>query len=223
MLHFKNITKTFKGPGSTIEALKDVSFSLSSGEYIAVQGPSGCGKSTLLLTAGALLKPDHGSIVIDGDDPYKLGMNKRSMLRAKKIGFIFQQFHLVPYLTVLENVLMPSTASYTAKAKDRAMKLIQHFKMEHRANHLPSQLSTGERQRTALARALLNKPKIILADEPTGNLDEENGNIVLCYLSEFAKNGGSVLIVTHDSNVSKYADRIIRLAQGAIVSNTNHN
>lgn len=227
MLELKKVAKSFQGPRGQpsplrqgrgqVQALKDVSLSVSPGELVVVQGPSGCGKTTLLLTAGGLLKPDTGEVLINGQDPYRMGPNQRSVLRAQRIGFVFQQFHLVPYLSVLDNVLAPSVARAQPNSSERAQQLIQHFKIEDRINHVPSQLSTGERQRTALARALLNSPEFILADEPTGNLDEENGKIVLGFLSEFVSNGGAVLLVTHDTNISQFAHRNLRLFQGEII------
>ena len=217
MLEFKQVSKSFKGPKGQVKALENVSFSVSPGELVVVQGPSGCGKTTLLLTAGALLKPDTGAVLINGLDSYSIGPNQRNTLRAEKIGFVFQQFHLIPYLNVLKNILAPSLAGPQPGNLDRAKQLIRHFKMEERIDHIPGQLSTGERQRTALARALLNSPELILADEPTGNLDEENGKIVLGFLSEFVKDGGAVLIVTHDTNISQFAHRSLRLSQGEII------
>ena len=217
MLEFNEVSKSFQGPDGPVQALKDVSFSIAAGELVVVQGQSGSGKTTLLLTAGGLLRPDSGRVLIKGEDCYRLGPNHRSALRAEKIGFVFQQFHLVPYLSVLDNVLAPTAARPQAGATARAQELIQHFNLQERIKHLPAQLSTGERQRTALARALLNNPKLILADEPTGNLDEENGKAVLGYLSEFASNGGAVLIVTHDNQISGLAHRQITLEQGRII------
>lgn len=216
MLELKEITKSFQGPEGEVRAISDVSFSVALGEFVVVQGPSGCGKTTLLLVAGGLLRPSGGKVIVNGQDPYSLDPNERSALRAEKIGFVFQQFHLMPYLSVLENVLVPSVAKPLPGALDRARELIRHFNLDHRINHVPAQLSTGERQRTALARALLNDPKLILADEPTGNLDEENGKIVLSYLYEFAQDNGAVLIVTHDKQIFDYAHRSIELYEGKI-------
>jgi len=217
MLEFENISKSFDGPAGKIQVLNSISFSISAGELVSIQGPSGCGKTTLLLIAGGLLNPNDGKVLIDGKNPYQLGTNPRSRLRAEKVGFVFQQFYLVPYLSVLENVLAPSLAKNARNIKSRAHQLIDHFNLRHRINHVPNQLSTGECQRTALARALLNEPKIILADEPTGNLDDENGKVVLDCLAEFAENGGAVLVVTHDSRVSEFAHKEIKLIDGAIV------
>ncbi len=216
MLELNNVSKSFVGPAGQVEALKEVSLSLAPGELVAIRGPSGCGKTTLLLTAGGLLKPSAGTVTIGEQDVYKLGPNQRSVLRANNVGFVFQQFHLIPYLTVIDNILAPSITSPRPGAKERALDLIHRFKLEHRTNHVPAQLSTGECQRTALARALLNEPKLILADEPTGNLDEENGKLVLNYLSEFAKQGGAVLVGTHDQMVQNYADRCLAFRYGKL-------
>ena len=144
MLDIKGVSKSFEGPEGEARALEGVSFSVASGELVAVQGSSGCGKTTLLLIAGGLLRPSEGEVLLDSQAPYRLNANARSMLRAEKVGFVFQEFHLVPYLTVLDNVLTPAVASPQPNARDRAWELIRHFQLEHRAKHVPSQLSTGE-------------------------------------------------------------------------------
>ena len=217
MLVFKKVTKSFRGPENDVKAVENISFAVMAGELVAVQGPSGSGKTTLLLMAGGLLKPTEGTVSVEEQDPYTLTPNQRSGLRAKKIGFVFQQFRLIPYLTVQDNILAPSGAYRQPDAQSRAKNLIQHFKLEHRVKHVPSQLSTGERQRTALARALLNRPAIILADEPTGNLDKTNAEIVLQHLSEFTQDGGAVLLVTHDIRAAGYADRTMHMSDGRII------
>jgi len=215
MLKFKNVTKIFNGPQGEVTALKNVSFSVRPGEVVAVRGPSGCGKSTLLLTAGTLLRPSEGSVAIGNADPYALTPDGRSSLRAETIGFVFQQFHLVPYLSVADNVLLPSVVKKSDEANARAQELLARFGLEHRAHHVPAQLSIGERQRTALARALFNSPTLLLADEPTGNLDPENGEIVLHALKTFAEEGGAVLLVTHDT--ADCATRTLQMANGSLV------
>ncbi len=215
MLKFKNVTKTFNGPQGEVVALNDVSFSVEPGEVVAIRGASGCGKSTLLLTAGTLLRPTEGGVQIGGVDPYAQAQNGRSTLRSETLGFVFQQFHLVPYLSVLDNVRLPSVVKKNEKATERAHELLHRFGMEHRAHHIPAQLSIGERQRTALARALFNNPKLLLADEPTGNLDPENGEIVLQALETFAKEGGAVLLVTHDT--ADCATRTLQMEKGSLL------
>lgn len=181
-----------------------------------IMGPSGCGKTTLLLMAGCLLKPTSGQIILNGLDPNNLDKEKVDRLRSETIGFVFQQFHLIPYLSVRNNVLSPLLAIKEPAYPDRADELISKFGLENRAGHLPRELSTGEKQRTALARAFLNKPELILADEPTGNLDEENAAIIYSYLKQYVSEGGSVLLVSHDSKACDYATRILNMRNGRI-------
>lgn len=218
MMKLNNITRTFNGPMGEVVALKDVTMSLSSGEMLVVRGPSGCGKSTLLLTAAGMLKPDKGAVLYrEKNNPYSLTPDKRSKLRADLIGFVFQQFHLIPYLTVKENIMVPSLTSTVDNPEERAKELIGKFGLEARADHLPGQLSTGEKQRTALTRALFNQPEIIMADEPTGNLDDDNADIVLNHLKKYVKEGGSVLLVTHSARAAEYATRTLNMKDGLIV------
>lgn len=217
MLEFKNVSKWFNGAQGKVTALKGISFSVRPGELLAVRGPSGCGKTTLLLTAGSLLRPSDGQMSIDGQDPYALSPEMRSRLRAHTIGFVFQQFHLIPYLTVRQNIMTASLAVPLKEASDRAQQLISRFGLDDRADHVPARLSTGERQRTALARALLNEPKVIMADEPTGNLDEDNAQTVFGYLSQYVSDGGCVLLVTHDDRAAAHATRTLQMSQGQLV------
>ncbi len=169
------------------------------------------------------MAPDSGTVRIGGENPYELPADRRARFRAKHVGFVFQQFHLVPYLNVLDNVLAPSLAADASTPQDsalreRAEELIAEFGLESRKHHVPGQLSTGERQRTALARALLNGPALLLADEPTGNLDQENAALVLGHFSRFAENGGAVLMVTHDPEAAKTAHRVETIRDGKLVS-----
>lgn len=217
MLEFKNISKWFNGTQGKVTALNDVSFSVRPGELLAVRGPSGCGKTTLLLTAGGLLRPSDGQITINGRDPYALNPEMRSRLRAENIGFVFQQFHLIPYLTVRQNIMTASLAIQQKEASEKTQQLISRFGLEDRADHVPAKLSTGERQRTALARALLNEPKLILADEPTGNLDEDNAQTVFGFLSQFVSEGGCVLLVTHDARAAAHATRSLKMGRGQLI------
>ncbi len=214
ILEFQNVCKVFTTTKREVRAVDGISLTLAPGDFVAVQGPSGCGKTTLLLTAGGLLQPDAGTVTIAGENPYRLDPEARAQVRAVHIGFVFQQFHLIPYLNVLDNVLAPSLALSRPNSRPRAAELLAHFGMTHRLHHVPSELSTGERQRVALARALLHEPKLLLADEPTGNLDSDNGKIVLQYLTEFTRNGGAVLLVTHDADAAAYANRSLRLRNG---------
>lgn len=217
MILITNLTKTYLSRGNKVVALEKVSLHVSVGEFVAVQGPSGCGKTTVLLTAGGLLAPTSGAVVVNGQDPYTLSPENRARFRGETIGFVFQQFHLVPYLSVEHNILVPSIAVPANHAQERARALMDHFQLTSRARHVPAELSTGERQRVALARALLNAPKVLLADEPTGNLDGENAEIVLGYLAEFAQDGGTALLVTHDARATRYAHRTVCLRSGRIV------
>jgi putative ABC transport system ATP-binding protein len=219
MIDLKNVTKRFDGPNGKVTALNDVSLSLMPGELLAINGPSGCGKSTLLLTAAGMLRPDQGDVrLMEGQNPYGLPPEQRSRLRAGSIGFVFQQFHLIPYLSVKENIQVPSLAAPGADPESRARDLIHQFGLQERIDHIPSQLSTGEKQRTALARAFFNQPKIVLADEPTGNLDDENAELVLQHLHRFVAAGGGVLLVTHSARAADYATRIARMKAGQLLA-----
>ncbi|HEO70232.1 MAG TPA: ABC transporter ATP-binding protein [Candidatus Hydrogenedentes bacterium] len=217
MVKIDRLTKVYRGSKGNVDAVTDVSLHIEPGAFVAVQGPSGCGKTTLLLAIGALLKPTDGTIHVAGQDPYALGIEARARFRAAKIGFVFQQFHLVPFLDVRDNVLAPALALPQEGAAQRADELIEYFGMSDRTHHVPAELSVGERQRTALARALLNRPSLLLADEPTGNLDTANAEVVLKHLAEFAEGGGSVLLVTHDPRAAGYAHRMLHMEQGRVV------
>lgn len=216
MVEVTRLTKSYMSRGNTVVALEDVSFDMKVGEFVAVQGPSGSGKTTLLLAVGGLLAPTSGKVIVNGQNPYALSPENRARFRGATIGFVFQQFHLVPYLSVEHNILVPSIAVSTDRVRERARALMDHFQLTGRARHVPAELSTGERQRVALARALLNDPKLLLADEPTGNLDGQNAEIVLGYLAEFAQHGGTVLLVTHDARAAGYAHKTICLSSGRI-------
>jgi ABC-type lipoprotein export system ATPase subunit len=211
VLVLEGIGKSYPGRTGPVPAVTSLSLAVAAGEFVALQGPSGSGKTTALLCAGGLLRPDTGRVTIDGRDLYALPVEERARLRASAIGFIFQEFHLLPYLSVLENVLVPSLGKRLPEADRRAEELIDRFGLGPRARHLPAELSTGERQRVALARALLNRPRLLLADEPTGNLDPENGRAVLDHLTGFSREGGAVLLVTHDDDAAARAGRRVRL------------
>jgi putative ABC transport system ATP-binding protein len=199
-----------------IRALDGVSLEADKGELVGVNGPSGCGKTTLLLVAGGLLYPGGGKVLLDDKDLYSISSDNRDRERAENMGFVFQQFYLIPYLDILENVLVPSAASgsHPSSPEKRAKTLIDRFGLSKRIRHKPRELSTGERQRVALARALINEPKVLFADEPTGNLDDENAEAVLEYISGFAADGGTVLLVTHDSRITNYAHRRYNMKEG---------
>lgn len=218
LLTLEGLNKVYSSSATKVQALSNVSLSLSAGEFVAVQGPSGSGKSTLLLTAGTMLEPDSGSVSVAGTAPYSMTANVRSAFRATHIGFVFQQFHLIPYLNVFENVQAASLGLKGADkaANSRVANLLEQFGLADRSRHHPWQLSVGERQRCSIARALLNAPKILLADEPSGSLDESNSEIVLQELRRFAQAGGAVLLVTHDSRAAQAADRIVHMHRGVL-------
>ena len=213
MIEIKNLTKTYFSNGQKVNALDDISMNIGEGEFIVIRGASGSGKTTLLLTLGAMLKPTKGSYLFNNKDVYSLSGKERNHFRANNIGFVFQMFHLLPYLTLFENVILPSFG----KQKIKAEKILKELDLGNRLNHKPFALSAGEKQRTAVARALINNPQIILADEPTGNLDPENASEVMKILSQYKENGGTVIIVTHGTEADEYADRIIFLKNGKIV------
>lgn len=218
MLRITDLSKKYsKSPDTVIRALDEVSLNIEPGEFVVVQGPSGSGKTTLLLAIGGLLPPSEGTVEFDSRNLYRLSQSARASLRAREIGFVFQQFYLVSYLNVLDNVLTPSLALPDKQAQIRARELIEHFKLTDRISHFPAELSTGERQRVGLARALLNRPRLLLADEPTGNLDQDNSRIVLGYFAEFARSGGTVLMVTHSTAAAQYAHRTVQLKQGKLL------
>jgi len=218
VVRLENVSKIYLGQRGEVRALDDVSFSVDSGEFVVAQGPSGSGKSTLLLTIGGMVHPTKGRVVVDGNDVYAMSGRERAKFRAENVGFVFQMFHLVPYLTVIENVLLPSGGGTGARAG--AEGLLESLGLSSRLRHKPAQLSTGERQRTAIARALLNRPKMLLADEPTGNLDPENGAAVMGYLAQFHRDGGTVIVVSHEVVAADYATRVIQLRDGRVETTT---
>jgi ABC-type lipoprotein export system ATPase subunit len=211
MLEICELSKAYRGPTGPLRVLNGLPLEIAAGEFVAVQGRSGCGKTTLLLTAGGLLRPDTGRVLVAGQDLYSLSEEARARFRAAHIGFVFQQFHLIPYLSALDNVLAADLALKVSDARSRAVSLLSALDLADRARHVPAELSTGERQRTALARALLHRPKLLLADEPTGNLDRASAEVVLNHLAEFARAGGAVLLVTHDPEAAARAHRVVRL------------
>jgi len=214
MLKFENITKLYQKDDQDIYALDDFSLSINKGDFIAIQGPSGCGKTTLLLTAGGLLKPEKGEVYVDGQSIYNLSTEKRALFRAQNIGFVFQQYHLIPYLNVIENIRVPALAQNSKPDENKISELIEMLGLDKRINHTPAELSAGEKQRTALARALLFNPAVLLADEITGNLDEVNVEIVMNCLNEYKNSGGTILLVTHDKDLGVKADTVLNIKNG---------
>lgn len=219
MLQLQSVSKTFAGPAGPVRAIEDVTLGVAGGEFVAIRGPSGCGKSTLLLTAGALLRPDTGEVIVEGHNLYTASTSQRALLRATTIGFVFQHYHLLPYMTLLDNVLAPSLAGAALRTpRERAMQLLDKLGLADRARHTPAQLSAGERQRTALARALFASPNLLLADEPTGNLDPASAATILGEFEAFANAGGAVVMVTHDANAAARAGRVFWMQRGSLTS-----
>src|SRR5438874_7872828 len=206
-----------RGQAGEIRALDGVSLSVRKGEWLAIMGPSGSGKSSLVNLIGCLDRPTSGDIFIDGRDLGEFSGSELNRFRAEKIGFVFQQFHLIPYLTALENVML-AQYFHSMTDKKEALEALDRVGLKERAHHLPSQLSGGEQQRVCIARALINDPKIILADEPTGNLDAKNEEIVLDLLRDFHQQGRTIVMVTHDPVVARLADRRIELHHGKIAA-----
>ena len=204
MISCNQITKNY----GAVTALAPFDLKVKQGEFVAVKGVSGSGKTTLLLMLGGMLRPTRGKVYFDGTDLYSQSGSARADYRATKMGFVFQMFHLVPYLNVAENVQL---AAHNGNASNRTHELLKRFGLGHRLTHTPSELSAGERQRVALARALLNKPRLVLADEPTGNLDPENDRQVFELLAEYQRKGGTVIVVTHGSTADEFADQIVKL------------
>ena len=213
LLDVRNISKIY----GDLHALKDVSLSVRKGEWVAIMGSSGSGKSTMMNIIGCMDKPSVGQVILDGQDITKESQKSLTEIRREKIGLIFQQFHLIPYLTALENVMV-AQYYHSIPDEEEALKALERVGLKDRAKHLPSQLSGGEQQRVCIARALINSPEIILADEPTGNLDEANEKIVIEILRQLHKEGTTIIVVTHDLEVGDVAERKIVLEYGKIVN-----
>lgn len=214
MLRFEQIVKEYRKHGTRIRALDGVDLDIAPGAFVVVKGASGCGKSTLLLAAGGMLRPSQGTVLLDSAPLYALGGRARAAMRRRKIGFVFQMFHLVPYLSVLENVRLGAARH----ADTDPVALLSTLGLRERLHHRPAELSAGEKQRTALARALINRPRLLLADEPTGNLDPENARQVMEHLQAYRQQGGTVLLVTHGNDADAFATQQVRMAAGRIVT-----
>ncbi len=216
MISFQNVTKTYRTRRGELRALDNINLKIRENEFLVVRGPSGSGKTTFLLCAGGMLRPTEGEITFDEKNIVAMNEKDRATWRAENIGFVFQMFHLVPYLSVLENVMLPQGVGSCPATKKRASEIIERLRLSHREFHKPSELSAGERQRVAIGRAMLNNPKIILADEPTGNLDPENESEVIGYLADFHRSGGTVVVVTHGTAADEYAQRIVHIRDAQI-------
>jgi putative ABC transport system ATP-binding protein len=219
MIHLDAVTKVFYTDEVETHALSGIHLNITKGEYVTIAGPSGCGKSTLLSILGLLDSPSEGTYMLNGSSVANLNMSQRARIRNREVGFIFQAFNLIGDLTVYENVELPLTYRGTASAerKKRVQDALEKVGMAHRMKHYPSQLSGGQQQRVAVARAVCGQPSILLADEPTGNLDSTNGEAVMDLMSELHSGGATICMVTHDPRYAAFADRTVNLFDGRIV------
>ena len=218
IIELRNVKKAYKMGEVEVPAINGMSFSINRGEFLAIVGPSGSGKSTLLNLVGCLDIPTSGSIFLDGKNISKMSESKLAKVRGKKIGFVFQKFNLIQNLTSLENVMLPMVFQDVSdeERQNVAEKLMNKFGIGHRMHHKPSEMSGGEQQRIAISRALANDPDMILADEPTGNLDSKSGKVVLETLKNIHEDGKTVVLVTHDTSLLKYSERIIKIKDGLV-------
>ncbi len=222
MVILEMVSRIYRKRSEEVNALDNVSVTIERGQFVVLRGPSGSGKTTLLMAVAGMQHPSAGNVIVNDENLYQMGSHSRAKFRANNIGFIFQMFHLVPYLNVLENVLLAGGAAKNKKGVGCAREILDELGLSGRMDHRPAELSAGEKQRVAIARSLFNDPSIILADEPTGNLDPDNAAVVLGYLSDFHKKGGTVIVVTHGSDADQYAQRTISLANGKIESDSVH-
>ena len=223
MIELEHLTKTYNGSSVPVLALQDVDLQVKEGEFVAVMGPSGSGKSTLLTILGAMNPPTRGRVQIDGIDVYGLPQERQADFRQEYVGFVFQQLLLLPYLTAQENVLLALAVARLPKAEKlgRAKETLARVGLEGKEDRLPGQLSGGEQGRVAVARAIVNQPPLLLADEPTGNLDQATGTQVLDLLRDLNNAGQTVIMVTHDLHAAEYATRKVNILDGKIVNETN--
>ena len=219
MIAVNDVTKSYIIGGNQVNALHGVSLEINEGDFMAVTGPSGSGKSTLLYTLGGLLTPNTGRVLVNESDIYSLNQRMRAKFRRDNVGFIFQTFELLPYLTALENVMLPLSIDGVSswEQEDRAYDSLEKVGLDERADHKPTELSGGEQQRVAVARGLVNKPKILLADEPTGNLDQKTGDGIMGLLSDLNEEGQTIVFVTHDQSRTVIANKVIGMIDGGIM------
>ena len=220
LINIKKLTRDFQLGNETINVLKGIDLQINKGEYVALMGPSGSGKSTLMNLLGCLDTPTSGTYILNGNDVSTMHDDDLAEIRNKEIGFVFQTFNLLPRTTALDNVALPMIYAGYSKTErsERATEVLTQVNLADRMDHQPNQLSGGQRQRVAIARALVNKPSIILADEPTGNLDSKTSVEIMNLFNDIHKNGNTVIVVTHEEDIAKYAHRIIRLRDGIIES-----
>ena len=221
MIELRQVNKTYRKDADEVRALSDVSLEVKAGEFVAVVGPSGSGKSTLMNVVGLLDRPDSGAYHLDGSSVDEYSPDELARLRNEKIGFVFQTFHLLPKTTALENVELPLIYSSRPDISGLGAKALEMVGLKDRAKHLPSELSGGQQQRVAIARALVNDPEMILADEPTGNLDSKAGLEILAIFQELNRLGKTVVLITHDASIAKMAKRVVEIVDGRIVSDAS--
>ena len=215
----EDLSKQYGSGDAAVMAIHDMDFTVESGEFVSIMGESGAGKSTLLSIVGAMNPPSSGKFVVDGIDVYHLGSEKRTDFRREFIGFVFQSFHLVPYLTVVENVMLPLTTVKVSKKKKRVLaeEALDQVGLAGKEDRLPSQISGGEKERVAIARAIVNDPPVILADEPTGNLDSSTTQEIMGLLQRLNREGTTILMVTHSQDCAAYAERILQVSDGRLI------
>lgn len=217
LLEVRSISKTYGSGETAVHALRNVSFSVPKGEYVAIVGESGSGKSTLLNMIGALDNPTSGKVLIDGKDIFAMKESKLTIFRRRNIGFIFQAFNLIPELTVEQNIIFPVLLDYQKPDQKYLEELLEVLNLKERRNHLPSQLSGGQQQRVAIGRALITRPALILADEPTGNLDTQNSSEVIALLKNASKRyAQTIIMITHNRSIAQTADRVLNVSDGVL-------
>jgi len=217
-----NLSRQYGTGDATVTAVEDINLSIELGEFVAIMGESGAGKSTLLSIMGAMNEPSTGCFLVDDIDVYGLSQDKRADFRREFLGFVFQSFHLMPYLTVVENVMLPLTALKISRQekKEMALEALANVGLEDKADRLPSQISGGEKERVAIARAIVNRPPVILADEPTGNLDSRTSREIMELLQKLNQAGTTIIMVTHSHACSRYANRLLTVSDGKIMNDT---
>lgn len=217
MIQIKNLTKVFHSKDRDVIALNEINLQLEESNFVLIKGPSGCGKSTLLFSIAGMLRPSSGEILLHGKNIYAYSEKELLRFRARFIGFVYQSYYLIPYLDVLDNILLVNHSCGKVVTEAEVMELAKKFKLENRLHHKPSELSVGEKQRVAFMRAIVVKPKVLLADEPTGNLDPENTQIIMEAFLDFRKQGGTVIMVSHGNEADAYADVLVEMKDGKLV------